>query len=334
MLGSNLRHRSIRIVAPQYRWVGRSLVAVGVSLMTAMGALGCGSTQATPLDMSVPRDLTPPPPDLTPPPPDLSPPPRDPKLHPPLPQMDSHGGPVIKAAEIWTVVWTGEESLGAQVNRFHAAMLKSDYWVQSLGQYGVGAGIAKGVIVLPDRAPSAISDAAIESLISDIAQQPAYLSNKNTMYALMIPANTKVTSQFAGSSCRDYGGYHSRTHTNAVYSINVDCSGSFDDLTVTLSHEAAEAATDPYPDSRPGWRSDQFAQLGEVGDLCWVLDSAITDGSDSWRVTRLWSNEAAAAGDREPCVPADPGPFFGMAVNPLSIDVITDGNGVGTAGRG
>src|SRR5581483_3337311 len=66
-----------------------------------------------------------------------SPQPRDPTAHPPLFHLDAHGGPVLAAMELYTVVWKGDDALGAKVDAFHAAMLGSQYWTSRLGEYGV-----------------------------------------------------------------------------------------------------------------------------------------------------------------------------------------------------
>src|SRR5579864_3082839 len=48
----------------------------------------------------------------------------DPTQHPPVPRMSSvSAASTITAPEIWTVVWQGDEALGAQVNTFTTWML-------------------------------------------------------------------------------------------------------------------------------------------------------------------------------------------------------------------
>src|SRR5438132_820097 len=41
---------------------------------------------------------------------------RDPKDHPQLPAVDDLGGGVLTNLELWTIVWKGDEALGAQVH--------------------------------------------------------------------------------------------------------------------------------------------------------------------------------------------------------------------------
>lgn len=277
-------------------------------------------------------------PDLASPPPDLELPSRDPTNHPPLPMMSKHGGPVLKAMAIWTVVWPGEEQLGARTERFHAWMLRSDYWTQSMAQYGVGAGVSKGLIVLPDPAPAQMDVGVFEGLTAALAKQ--HPVDANTVFAFVVPLTTQVTGG-GGAGCFSYGGYHTQTSGGVPYEVNLQCgglgTGGFDDLTFVLSHEAAEAATDPRPFSNPGWFSDDYSILGEIGDLCNPLGENLTSGNppldggvadDLYYVARLWSNKNASLGDVDPCVPAPPGAiYFNVGVEPNTGTVTVDKQG-------
>ncbi|MSP60619.1 MAG: hypothetical protein EXR72_09820 [Myxococcales bacterium] len=279
--------------------------------------------------------------DLAPPPVDFSLPGRPPTDHPPLPLMEKHKGPVLKAMEIWTVVWPGNEALGARVNAFHDWMLKSAYWSESLSEYGVGPGVAKGVVVLPQAAPPVLSVSAFGGLVASLESQPKYAPNANTAFAFVVPLTTQVTGGAGREGCFNYGGYHTETANGTVYEVNLQCAGqgngAFDDLTYVLSHEAAEAATDPHPRKNPGWYDDELELSGEVSDLCIGLSEIYPtnvqgpSGAESYYVTRNWSNKAAKAGNVDPCVPAPKDlPYFNVAVDPLVIPVVLDGQGKGT----
>ena len=277
--------------------------------------------------------------DFTAPPIDFSLPSRDPTNHPPLPLMSKHGGPVLKAMEIWTVVWPGEEDLGARIDRFHSWMLKSDYWNRSLAQYGVGPGRANGVIVLPSAAPAQMDVGEFDGLSSMLAKQ--HPANSNTVFAFVVPLTTQVTGGPGGNGCFSYGGYHTQTLDGLPYEVNLQCggegSGGIDELTFVLSHEAAETATDPRPFANPAWYSDDFANLGEVGDLCNPLSVSLPSGNppsdggvtdDTYYLARLWSNKNASLGDLDPCVPIPMGEvYFNVGVNPNSGTATLDKHG-------
>src|SRR5262249_5079436 len=151
--------------------------------------------------------------------------------------------PVMSAMEVWTIVWTGDEALGNQTNVFNDWMLNSDdFWIASVGEYGIGKGVAKGVIVLPDTAPATLDDSAMGPMIkAHIADGTFPAPNAQTLYSFVIPKKTKQTMQ-GGVGCQDYGGYHSETRsasgskTYVPYAVNLQCSGfggvtPFDSLT-------------------------------------------------------------------------------------------------------
>ena len=117
--------------------------------------------------------------------------------------------PVQTAPEVWTVVWQGDEAFGADVVDFVDWMLHSDYWKTSLGEYGIGAGKSKGLIVLPTAAP-----ALHRRLRSSPASRRCWSSsgqitgNDNTQVAFFPPSTTKVNRPAASAAARPSLGYH------------------------------------------------------------------------------------------------------------------------------
>src|SRR5436190_20954067 len=84
-------------------------------------------------------------PSMMPPPPDMA---RGAMDHPPLWHIRYGGGPLQAAPEVYVVVWQGD-ALGPRLADFVDWMMGSDYWKNSLVEYGIGAGKLKGLIVLP-----------------------------------------------------------------------------------------------------------------------------------------------------------------------------------------
>jgi hypothetical protein len=251
---------------------------------------------------------------------------RDPKAHPPLFHLDTQGGPVIAAMELWTVVWKGDDALGAKVDAFHGAMFADAYWTSRLGEYGVGKGVAKGVIVLDDAAPATLDDSAIPGII---AHGNFPTANANTVFAFVVPPSTMVTNQGA-NGCGQFGGYHFETPAGVPYLLDLQCDASIDSLTIVASHEAAELATDPHPASKPGWVT---TGAGEIADVCLGSPATLTTATETYAVTRLYSNAIAAAdGSDDPCgpTPADR-PFFDVAMVPSQFTVATNAQGTGSA---
>src|SRR6185312_7555386 len=125
---SSLTARAI-VVASCREMLARALVVMIAPAVTLALVAGCGDH-----------------PQMMPPPPDMA---RAPLDHPPLWRLTHGTGAVQAAPEIWTVVWQGDEAIGADTADFVDWMLHSDYWTGSLGEYGIGAGVSKGLVVIP-----------------------------------------------------------------------------------------------------------------------------------------------------------------------------------------
>jgi hypothetical protein len=130
--------------------------------------------------------------------------------------------------------------------------------------------------------------------------------------------------------CVDFGGYHWEAAvggTTVPFAVIPRCYAfpppplptlvGPDFLTVAISHEVAEAASDPFPQSHPGYLASRdtgtaraLALGPENGDFCAMVGSVNPPDIGSL-VTRLWSNASASAG-RDPCVPAPGRPYFSV----------------------
>jgi hypothetical protein len=320
------------------------------SLVGAL-AVGCSANHLGPSNPDAAVDAAPP--DLTPPPPDLTFPDRDPTNHPQLPQVDNLQGQIMTSPEMYTVVWPGDEALGQRVDQFMGWMLGSDYWINSLAEYGVGAGRSKGVLVMSTPAPATIDDSEFKTIVKALIAGGA-TADANTAFSFIIPVNTTSTmSRGGGTGCNDYGGYHSQTQTApgsgvyVAYMVNLQCKDAvggglslFDSLTDVISHEAAEASTDTFPFTAPAWTNQTVVVGGEIGDLCVGLDTKFTaqvGDADAgftqatYLVQRLYSQKIAATGQADPCVPAPSTPYFNVALDPTDASLtISRAAGSGT----
>lgn len=283
--------------------------ALAVTLALVAGALvvGCGNDSHP---MMAPPDMA-----------------RAPLDHPPLWRV-THGTAAVQAApEIYTVVWQGDEAIGAETADFVDWMLRSDYWTRSLVEYGIGAGVSKGLIVIPSAAPALLGDSELGTLAGMLVSSGQVTANANTQVAFLPPPTTTVT---AGGikSCVDFLGYHSHNAgAGAVaYSVTSRCDGAagqaIDQITDTLSHEAVEAASDPTPragivDLSPGQQ--------EIADLCeFGLDAPIDVPPDAthptarrYWVQRIYSDARAADGTVDPCLPLPwDHPYWNVALDP------------------
>lgn len=318
-------------------------VVTGLAALAGCHSDGLGSSH----DLEAPPDLTPAAPVDMAEPADFSLPRRDPTDHPAALKLDNAGGPTIAAMEVYTVVWPGDEALGAKMDAFLGWLVQSDWWTTTLAQYGGAFGVSKGVVVMNKPAPNTIDDSEFTALIGGMITDgliPA--PNENTALIFVPPTTLHSTLQGA-AGCDYYEGYHSETDPidgqKVVYAVNLQCLGNaltsqkaFDDLTVTVSHELSEAQTDPHPFTNPGWVTQQSTLGGEVADLC-VFENvnevvAGTMGAPdvTYALATVYSQSAAIAGNQATCQPSS-GPFFNVAISPGDIVVTRGALGSGTA---
>jgi hypothetical protein len=143
----------------------------------------------------------------------------------------------------------------------------------------------------------------------------------DTVYVLFFPSTTTLTLD-ALTSCKATGGfygYHGWTTVTAAdggaplrvqYAALADC-GEGSQITTWISHEIAEAATDPQPNTHPTYGIADPAWLlaytgnVEVADVCVGANTT----EESWQVQRIWSNATALAG-HSACAPVPSGATF------------------------
>ena len=258
----------------------------------------------------------------------------DPTQHPNPPRLNGgSGGAVnhnstIKAPEIWTVVWAGDEAtIGADAQKFTAWMLQSDYWKNSMAEYGVGAGTAKGVITFSGAAPTSIDQFQLDSLIdSNMGKGNWPTKNANTIISVVTNPKTSITSLGQPAGCVQFDGYHQLSSSGKVpYLINAYCNDAsgkpdFDNLTVTISHEAAEAASDWSLNVNKAYLPGTSSLIiggGETGDICIAMNASIqADATTTYSVQKVFSDANAAAGNKwwcpDPSKPNDP--YWGAGV--------------------
>jgi hypothetical protein len=256
--------------------------------------------------------------------------------HPAVAQVVTLGGPVLAHPKVKMISWSTDpnQSVG---DGFVQDLTVTPYWNQVVGEYGVGALTVSPPAHLAGGPGNALTDSQVQQLIqtNTSGANPAWgAADPNTIYTVMVPDGTSFDDGSGSRCCVDYDGYHDELRVGATtvpYSIVCLCPG-FDgptetdaqQLTVVISHELVEAATDPIPNSNPAFAEtdDDHAIWtvgtgGEIGDMCSYQASAnVFPAGAIYMVQRIWSNAAAAAGN-DPCVPAS-GPY--AAVEPVLRD--------------
>jgi len=266
--------------------------------------------------------------------------------HPAAPTVISYGGPVLTAPKVKAIVYA-DDPLTPVVDDFLATLPGSAYWAEVTAEYGVGDLVVSPSIHRTDAPPPNPIDEA--TLLDDLAlntsgpDAPWGAADPNTIYVFVLPAGAKIDDG-SGELCCDagYDGYHFETSELSgefpivPFAVLCQCPGldgpDIDAeglLTIVMSHELIEAATDPFSYSDPAYVENDPDNLawtgltgGELADMCDYNDDAYVVPEElGYLVTRSWSNEAAAAGDN-PCRPFDDTtPYFNSV--PVVSDAVT-----------
>ena len=261
-----------------------------------------------------------------------------PASHPAMPHVVDYGGPVLAAPELQPIVFAGDP-MRQDITTFAGDVGHSSYWGAIASEYGVGAVRTLPVVVVNETASSAVSDAQVQSwLASKIAATQVPTPDGNIVYAIYYPATTVITGSL-GTSCTDFYGYHNQAVSPAgaayPYAVLPRCHDAIhadlDNITNFTAHELLEAATNPYPSTRPAYATVDadhavWTLVGggesELADMCQLMPGAtyIRPSDLPYAVPRTWSNAAAAA-SHDPCVPAPSGAYFNAA--PVLPDSVT-----------
>ena len=241
-----------------------------------------------------------------------------------------YGGPVIPNAAVTHVLWgagtyvpTVALTTTPNVVTFFQGVLTSPY-LDMLSQYpsstaNIGHGTYLGSKQITPSAGAAsaakIDDVAIQAELSaQIKAGNLPAPNANSYYAVFFPKGKSITqggspSCAAGGFCA-YHGTFVLNGVNVAYGVHPDMSAGsgcdvgcgasatpFNNLTSVVSHELAEAITDPAVGLATvygpplGWYN---ATYGEIGDICNAQQGALTFASGvTYTVQKEWSNKVS-----------------------------------------
>ena len=262
-----------------------------------------------------------------------------------------NAGHVLKNPVVVAITWNGEAAQ-TSLESFVDTLGATDYWKATTAEYGVGPAKsgATNHVHMTTAAPAQLTDADIQALVTTNAGKTAGwpAPTPETIYAFFLPAATSLQIQTgpggASDACKTgVGGYHDEVKVGAdavSYAVVPACDfgrghtvGEY--VTLSMSHELIEAATDPTPNSNPGVKGfesdgfawDYFQELqNENADSCeffrestFEVKETAPGPFDFW-VQRSWSNVSAAAA-HDPCVPAAAGTYFN--VTPLALEGVS-----------
>ena len=219
----------------------------------------------------------------------------------PAANLTYRGGPLLGAVEVFTVFWGSAwtdtlADLASQLNAFFDFLVGSAL-LDQLAEYGVPRtpiehGTRIGDAAVPADPPAQLTDDdvrnALHTWLSEDTRFPQ--PGPNVLYFVFLPPDVAIAMN-GGRSCQSFCGYHDAIGDGVFYAVlpYPGCAGCIggmsvlDALTVTSSHELAEAITDPVPGT--GWYDDTN---GEIGDICAWQTKQLGD----YRVQLEWSNAA------------------------------------------
>jgi hypothetical protein len=202
----------------------------------------------------------------------------------PIANVTYHGGPLLTNAQVESVYygqsWSTDTSLQQQIQQVDGFL---QYFVTSpymavLKQYNVGNGSYLNDVVLPQNPPNGqtIDDTQIQQILnSEITGNQLAAPNANSLYVFFAAPGVTVTAN-GQNSINNFAGYHS-TFTDSAgapiyYAVIPYPTGNVSSLQLTtvqqdtliLSHELAEAITDP--DTQTGWFDPQQGEIGDIAE--------------------------------------------------------------------
>ncbi len=252
-----------------------------------------------------------------------------------------------------------EDTLAPDVEAFLTELTKTQTWAEQTSEYGVGPLTVLPAILIAGTPPATLDDNTgnvtpfEKTLAANLSgTNPVWgAADPSTIYLFVLPSGTQVNS---GGLCCDpssgYYGYHAQAPVgsgNVAYAMVCNCPAfvtpqltALDNVTTTVSHELAEASTNPLYSSDEAygaednphaiWYTGTFG--GEVADMCQnPSDSNYLPSGSTYMVQRSWSDAAAKAGTN-PCVPVPPtGPYFNSYPTMTDQITLTAGSQFGTA---
>jgi len=261
-----------------------------------------------------------------------------PAPHPPMPQVENAGGPVMATPKFVVITFAGDTLIPSIEDFVEKVAASKTYWSGTTAEYGVGAIASVQNITLDETPAASLQDSDVQAWLTQKLAGPDAGTldggapwpkpDGETVYMIYYPSSVTVTLD-GGTSCSSFYGYHNDFMLGAssyvTYSVVARCppfpdTSAIDSISSIASHEMIEAVTDPRVADDPAYYQPDTAHLawavpagGELGDMCAGYGNVFYTPTDvPYLVQRSWSNKAAAAG-HDPCQPDGAMPYFNAA---------------------
>jgi hypothetical protein len=189
-----------------------------------------------------------------------------------------HGGPLLQHVRVATLFWGPSwkaSRLPTYFNDFFRALFADGRFLANLVQYSaggyqIGNGEFTATATDEQTPPARVTDVQIQAEIrAQVAASQLPVPSNDTVYFVFTPPHVVVVDGNGADSVNDFAGYHdySTGSSGFPYAV-IPYSDQLADarlMTLTASHELAEAVTDPQPSpSTLGWYDDQNGEIGDI----------------------------------------------------------------------
>ncbi len=229
------------------------------------------------------------------------------------PQLPYGGGPLLWPVRLVTLT-PSNQSHETEIERFTDQVFESSWWGTVSTAYGLDAGAWSTVH---------LTGPAMAGTRIDFAEVSTYCLNGLVEAGIPLDGQTLAIVVLSDNAYpAEAAAYHwtlDGTDECATMGFPPDGEGGLGSLAFSMTHEIAEAITDPgyYSYAFQGsWAPPPFFSLWappgirtEAADLCQdeIFDETFGDGGALYAT--VWSNAAAADGG-DPCIPARPAPYY------------------------
>lgn len=233
------------------------------------------------------------------------------------PVLTNAGGAVLKAPVLVPIYYgdfwkTAQGAKDAAATDAFAQEIGPSALTDVLSEYGVGEATFGGSVQVPGAVTSAMTDADVQKVVKDALAAGSAKPNAQGLYTVFLPKGA-VLQHGTHTSKQGLGGYHNSfagTDGKPVYYAaiaysergnGIDFTGvPSDNVSITASHEWAEAETDPDVNSAiPGHSIAWFDRTNnsEIGDLAikqLPLNQTFQKDAANRAVQLEWSNKDGA----------------------------------------
>jgi hypothetical protein len=207
-----------------------------------------------------------------------------------VPTVTYHGGALLQHVEVQALCYGSDwytnranYQMTGQIESYLRYLVRSPYMdMLTNAGYWVGRGSWDQGRILPKNINKQyyLNDSTIQSdLLSLIRNGSLKRNDANRLYIIFVEPSVAVRLQNGDNSIRNFEGYHSAVNgvAYAVIPYQAGFNGherglsAFDSATAVVSHELAEAVTDPMTNGRRGWYDESWDRIhhdsGEIGDI-------------------------------------------------------------------